>query len=318
MEEDNFRDWVGDAKRNIPLPMLSVPDTPVANVEIRLVEPTPVPSRVGSLGASLVSMRIAPTPDELEEEVIMDEPIQLEVDKNLTGTVKVKKKGKFFVQSSPTKSGSSDTSHTSPIPSEALQPLHRNSSGSSSDASKTKAGSSPEPIKLKAHKEKRHVSLSTMRGKFGMEKRKAAEALRAKDEGSGWEDDDEEAAEDWSDEDSPVKATSPARSLGEIARQISRPELTRQVSRRTPPKHYPPPPAPTPLRKMSKKERLAAAADRVKIEAELDAQRKREMFAKQQIFGSKSRSPGEGLLTGLFKRGGSMVDLVSPALPLHG
>jgi hypothetical protein len=72
----------------------------------------------------------------------------------------------------------------------------------------------------------------------------------------------------------------------------------------------PPPPAPTPLRDMSRKQRLAAQEERRKIEAELEAQKKREMFAKQHIFGAKP-AQSEGLLSGIFKKGGSMVDLVS-------
>jgi hypothetical protein len=61
---------------------------------------------------------------------------------------------------------------------------------------------------------------------------------------------------------------------------------------------------------MSRKQRLAAQEERRKIEAELEAQKKREMFAKQHIFGAKP-AQSEGLLSGIFKKGGSMVDLVS-------
>jgi hypothetical protein len=164
-DDTDIKDWVGDAKKILPTPLLSLPYT--APVEIHLVEPTPVPSRVGSLGG---------TPRPIPED---------------------RKKNKFFIQSSPNKSGS-DTSE---------RPK------SSSDSKKSK----------------RTVSVSNIKGKFAAEKRKAAAALVRPES-------------DWEDEDEP----------------------------------------------------------------EEEAQREREMFAKQQIFGSK---PSEGLLTGMFKRGGSMVDL---------
>ena len=75
-------------------------------------------------------------------------------------------------------------------------------------------------------------------------------------------------------------------------------------------KEPPPPPAPTPLKQMSIVQRQAAKAERERIEAELEAQHKREMFAKKQIFGSQKPVNSEGLLSGIFKRGASMVNLV--------
>jgi len=95
-------------------------------------------------------------------------------------------------------------------------------------------------------KNKRVVSVSTMKGRFAGEKRKVVEALS-------------QPESEWEDEEEDVK--------GDQAR---------------------------------------AAA----VRAEEEAQKEREMFAKQQIYGSK---PSEGLLTGMFKRGGSMVDLAAQA-----
>jgi hypothetical protein len=133
-----------------------------------------------------------------------------------------------------------------------------------------------------ASKKKRHVSLSTMKGKYHAEKRKAAAALEAKEareEDGGWED-DEEDLDEWSNDEAD-RSSLTAASPKEI-----------------------PPPAPTPLVRMSKKQREAAKAERAQIEAELEAQRKREMFAKQQIFGQP-----RGLLSQALQRGGSLVDL---------
>jgi hypothetical protein len=375
-----FKDWVTDAKRNLPIPTLSVPDTPVADVEIRLVEPTPVPSRVGSLGGSLATGGLfgsAVVPprlnEEEEEEELMEDVEDGEgvVIKPITTTAQPRMashnrpprsprtKGKFFVHSSPSKGSVSDSSHPSPVvpPERVLQTSSMprpdtTDSGDSSggilirskvDKGKGKAEGEEREDNPIAKKPERHVSLSTMKGKYTAEKRKAAEALKAKEEDSGWEDEEEDGGEeedeveeegDWSDE--PDSQEKPKRAL--IVKQPHpqiHPEhpqarhrsdsrdrrssstldisalLTRQKSRtgNTPPRETPPPPAPTPLRKMSKKERLAAAAERAKIEAELDAQRKREMFAKQEIFGKKPVR-GQGLLTGMFKTGGSMIDLV--------
>lgn len=415
LEEDNFRDWVSDAKRSLPVPTISVPDTPVANVEIRLVEPTPVPSRVGSLGGSigavgLLSSVAARSPARLREEPEAEETVgdeEGEADEGEeafrglmirtsrapsaapAGRSPRKRGGKFFVHSSPSKGSASDSSAVSPttliqptvpsVPDEsptastsALAQPQRKSSGSSTGLqiarspkkgkSRTRHSVSPEkPKALQGGQaaqvppqppQRRHVSLSTMRGKFAAEKRKAAEAIAAKAaevqeaaaaaeeddaaaEESGWEDEDEEAEEDWSDDDAEedeVEDRRPGPSTTE-RRRSSRPSLPHRNSsdraksgrssdnidlsellqrplggRKS--RAIPPPPAPTPLTRMSKKERAAAAAERAKIEAELEAQRQREMFAKQQIFGT--RAPGGGLLSGLLKSTGSMVNLVSP------
>lgn len=275
--------------------------------------------------------------EEDEEEVIQDDnkPLTLHVGRSPRSPGR--KRSKFFVESSPTKGSGSESpspSPVSPVKTSLENPPHhppplqpRRSSGSSAGASSAGA---------KKKKEKRHVSLSTMRGKFVAEKRKAAAALsdaQAANEEGGWEDDEEEEEDEegWSDEAEEVKEepppdpapapapASPSRpalsqrhssrsgnssSNLDLAELLSRPTANRKSHK------VPPPPAPTPLRKMSKKERMAAEAERAKIEAELDAQRKREMFAKQQIFGTKT----DGLLTGMFQRGASMVDLVGRAL----
>jgi hypothetical protein len=313
---DGFKDWVAEAKeakddldsRPIPMslnqrpPTIHVPSSPVSQLEIRLVEPTPVPSRVGSLGASMNPTpngllnstnlaQIPPALDEVEEDGNQSSgdapPVgRLQQQQQSKSKGKGKGKGKFFVQSSPSRASISDSSpvtpaslqHTqdrepvSPVkevpplsPQQIQQQAIRRSSGSSAGATK----------------KKRHVSLSTMKGKFLAEKRKAAAALEAKqarEEDGGWED-DEEDLDEWSDDEGGKRSLTGS------------PEII-------------PPPAPTPLVRMSKKQREAAKAEREKIEAELDAQRKREMFAKQQIFGQP-----KGLLSMALQRGASLVDL---------
>ena len=344
IEENEFKDWVGDAKRNpSPVPVLSLPDTPVANFEIRLVEPTPVPSRSGSLGASLatgglmVSAAIPPRLNEEEEQNERAEDAQAEASSS-RHAAKVKprssrKKGKFFLHSSPSKASGSESPHASHIPQIEVHTGHSPPRPSRHDSGSSSGGVM---MKVKKDRDKRHVSLSTMKGKFAAEKRKAADAIaqaKEDEEGSGWEDEDAEAEEGeeemgegeeemeeegWSDESaSPVVETQKMRRSSSRSRSghsSSNLDLTQLVMKKTsrrrkPPEGVPPPPAPTPLRKMSKKERQQAAAERTMIEAELDAQRKREMFAKKQIFGD--RPAGEGLLSQVLRTGGSMVDLVS-------
>ena len=293
LENDEFKDWINDAKRNLPVISIPdivpyivpdiVPDTPHPNLEIRLVEPTPVPSRVGSLGASLAGSGLT---------VKQQEPPPTPPDKARSP----RKRGKFFVHSSPSKGSGSESSHPSPT-------ARKSSDSSSGKRSRIKN------IIESDRAPRRNVSLSTMRGRYSAEKRKAAEAIAANEEDSGWEDEVEDNG-DWSDEPtSPEKPKSRSTSSLNLTAL-----LTRSTSRKTPPKPTPPPPAPTPLRKMSKKERLAAAAERARIEAELEAQTKREMFAKQQIFGKPVE--GQGLLSGMFKRGTSMVDLVSSSVAI--
>jgi hypothetical protein len=213
-----------------------------------------------------------------------------------------KGKGKFFVQSSPSRASVSDSSaitSVSPLnvntqqspanpPSPAkpapLSPLSPQPPHQQPPAMRRSSGSS-----TGASKKKRHVSLSTMKGKYHAEKRKAAAALEAKEareEDGGWED-DEEDLDEWSDDEAGKSITSAS------------------------PKEIPPP-APTPLVRMSKKQREAAKAERAQIEAELEAQRKREMFAKQQIFGQP-----RGLLSQALQRGGSLVDLQAAAEQPH-
>ena len=228
MEDDHrsFKDWVTEAQRNATvIPSLSVPDTPVANVEIRLVEPTPVPSRVGSLGGSMATSNLLSVGGRVNSwstwsEEHPTQPAQIPEEKPV--------KGKFFLPSSPTKSSSEDDS---------------------SRADDNSASSKFVPTRRK-------TSLSLAKRRKQRAKRES-ESL-TKHESSGWEDDIEEKDEDeWSDEpDEPKpKATIP----------------------------------------------------KGKAKEQDEAQKKREMFAKQQIFG---KGPSPGLLSGIFRTGGSMVDLV--------
>ena len=187
--DNNFKDWITEAKRN-PIPSLSLPDTPIADVEIRLVEPTPVPSRVGSLGASMASTLLGVKTSWSPEPTVPEKP-----------------QGKFYLPSSPTKDSSED------------------------DSSRT--SDQPRPHT------RRKTSLE--KGKH----RKKQPVKFAQPEEDEWSDEPEED----------------------------------------------------------------------------EGQKKREMFAKQQIFGGSS----QGLLSGIFRTGGSMVDLTKapdkPGLrscPTHG
>lgn len=156
---------------------------------------------------------------------------------------------------------------------------------------------------------RRAISMATMHGRFQGEKRRAAQAIAARnaeddsttaaeddnddnndndDNDDEWEDDDDEDDDDgWEDETpsdpKPVQAQP-------MARQTSR---GLQL-----------PPIQLPVSAATKKQRQA---EKARLEAEREAQRQREMFAKQQIFGHPQG--GEGLLTRQFKTGKSMVDL---------
>ncbi|WWC60998.1 uncharacterized protein I303_103575 [Kwoniella dejecticola CBS 10117] len=457
-DENNFKDWVEDAKRNLPpippnhrsysqdypeypMPTISVPDTPVANVEIRLVEPTPVPSRVGSLGGSMntsgllhstavtspaftqdLKEEIVPIPEEERSQSTDDNAPQpknhVRIISTPIGTPSrrasyskssaspKKKNSKFFVQSSPSKGSGSDSSHPSPSnpihtssavaeagpstrPNNAsLSPAQKHSRRRSSGDSSGLAGKANAHHGLghghghghaHAPHHKRHVSLSTMRGKYQAEKRRMAEQHSAmanenqnKDnEESGWEDEEEDLGEDedgddnWSDEEDSPKAkkaeqtepqnhvssdhaekekeTAPSHAVNHAKPSLQRrrsssrtrlgrttsddkhatgagvdllPLLTRKPSHSDKSQQHkdkgaPPPPAPTPLTKMSKKERQRAVAERQRIEEQLEAQRQREMFAKQQIFGSRHNQHNQGLLASALQRGASMVNLQS-------
>lgn len=380
--EGSFKDWVEDAKRALPqtrVPTLSVPEAPIANgVEIRLVEPTPVPSRVGSLGGS-INTSIFPS---REIPPMLKEEVEAEEDENSSSKITEKRrrvaispmttnrgsassprrKGKFFVQSSPSKGSASDSSLPSPVTNAALNPPRRTTHKRQSSCDSSSASTSHRRDSTHVS-HRRHVSLTTMRGKFQAEKRKVAENMAKKqeenleEEESGWEDEDQveeneenEAQDDenWSDEEEgeeiaedeaeekPLPVPSPRdgrdRKNKDPNRRrsssrprpgrgsISQPNVGAALSRGaswngdrtrdnlTMIRPTPPPPAPTPLQKMSKKERQAAAAERAKIEARLEAQRKREMFAKQQIFGTR---PSSGLLASALQRGASMVNLPS-------
>jgi hypothetical protein len=349
--DDGFKDWIAEAKEDLETrprpssslqrPTIHVPSSPPSHLEIRLVEPTPVPSRVGSLGGSMnptpngylnstmTQAARAPALDEVEEQDVSsgDTSASPQKKKGLNkgkgkatgnghghgngsghggGKGKAadgggKGKGKFFVQSSPSRASVSDSSAIT-----SVSPLNVNTQESPANqppAAKAAPLSplSPQPPQQQlamrrssgsstgASKKKRHVSLSTMKGKYHAEKRKAAAALEAKEareEDGGWED-DEEDLDEWSDDEAGKSITSAS------PREI-------------------PPPAPTPLVRMSKKQREAAKAERAQIEAELEAQRKREMFAKQQIFGQP-----RGLLSQALQRGGSLVDLQAAAEQPH-
>lgn len=370
-----------DAKKALPqtrVPTISVPETPVANgVEIRLVEPTPAPSRVGSLGGS-INASIFPSreiPPVLKEEVEAEEDENSSSKINITGrrvaispmtanrdnASSPRRNRKFFVQSSPSKGSASDSPLPSPVTNAALNPPSRTKHGRRSSGDSSSASTSHRRDSTHVS-HKRHISLTTMRGKFQAEKRKAAENMAKKqeedveEEESGWEDEDQvnednenepEDDENWSDEeeaeeiaeDEPVEEPLPAPSPQDDRERknkdpnrrrsssrprpsrgsVSQPNIGAVLSRRVSwhgdrsrehlamTRPIPPPPAPTPLQKMSKKERQAAAAERAQIEARLEAQRKREMFAKQQIFGTR---PSSGLLASALQRGASMVNLV--------
>ena len=412
-----MRDWVAEARENRPPPAeahveastslspaersrqrtpsspwspsshthapYSQPDTPIADVEIRLVEPTPVPSRVGSLGGSigatgLLNAAAVPPqlPEEEEEEEYEDEdgppgpsvshlpdpvsPASGSRSHSNPHSPRRKGKGKFFVQSSPSKGSGSDSSRPSTVEPEVTNftkdnlprpPVEpRRSSGSSSGGLKLKQKKRPQRLTVDEDVNgNRNVSLSNMRGKFQREKRRVASEIKQRDEAaahgeeSGWEDDEEEEEQEgeWSDEDEdeaeegskenrppatpPPRRTSSSTSaalkaqrrtssrsdIGDLTEALGLGRNTKRRSRDAGTPKSPkliPPPAPTPLRRMPKKARQQEMAARKKIEEDLDNQRKREMFAKQAIFGSV---PKEGLLSGLMRSGGSMVNLVS-------
>lgn len=347
IEENSFKDWVEDAKRNpqsaepkttstprsgslngtpAPRPSLALPDTPIADVEIRLVEPTPVPSRVGSLGGtgSQVNSIAKPSVASFLPEGIHEEP-EAESRNNSASTStpmppRRKQQNRFFIQTSPGKVSGSDSSQPSSAPQTAEpqpapQPPAPTGVSVSSHGRSSGDSSSAIVIRPPARKERRHVTMANMRGRFAGEKARAAEAIAARNKKESsddeeWEDEeegsdvDEEDVEDeeedngdddgeWEDDDPSTAEPSPA------------PTHLKRTSRATrvalPP---PPPPAPTPPK--TKKER---AAEKARIEAEKEAQRKREMFAKQQIFGAPKTAQGEGLITRTFRSGKSMVDL---------
>ncbi|KAL1406881.1 hypothetical protein Q8F55_006290 [Vanrija albida] len=344
IEENSFKDWVEAAKRNpppaepkatstprssslngtpAPRPSLALPDTPIADVEIRLVEPTPVPSRVGSLGGtgSQINSIVKPSVASFLPEGIHEEP-EAEARNSATTSTPMpprrKQQNRFFIQTSPGKVSGSDSSLPSSAP-QAAEPepappppaptgisvsSHGRSSGDSSSAI---------VIRPPARKERRHVTMANMRGRFAGEKARAAEAIAARNKKDSsddeeWEDEDgsdvdeedvdEEQVDgdddgEWEDDDPSTAEPSPAPTHLKHKSRASRVTL--------PP---PPPPAPTPPK--TKRER---AAEKARIEAEKDAQRKREMFAKQQIFGAPKAAQGEGLLTRTFRSGKSMIDL---------
>ena len=331
-DDSNFKDWVSDAKRNLPPPTLSVPDTPIANLEIHLVEPTPVPSRVGSYGGSLTNSGLlepvkqpAKAPSSvksgMEQHSWQQASSEEETSWQLAAQVKIpentaKRKNKFFLPSSPVK-GSSERSvpiHEY-VDTSTRQPQNSSASDSSPQPTTVSAVKPPPAKGRLKNREPIKLSIPDTDEASPQPEKTEAEDHAAEDEDSGWEDEVEDAEEgDWSDEDDSGTSSKPSKAELLLKTELSERNialaLTRHSSRRAS-KGVPAAPAPTPLAKMSKEDRVAAAAERRRIEADLDAQRKREMFAKQQIFG---KGPEQGLLSGMIKAGGSMVDLVSIAV----
>lgn len=340
VEENTFKDWIEDARQHAAAdeeavsktphvaPHLSLPDTPTPNVEIRLVEPTPVPSRVGSLGngslnggnllskSAMASSRPEPPVcEEAEEEATTSKAAPQETD---SIPVQSRRRGnRFFLYGGDKASAGSDTSqvsqasqvspNTTPAP-PAEEPT-ASSPTTSSNWRSSGSGDSSSVVVIKK-KERRHVSLATMSGRFQREKRIAAQAIAAKtaeegkdDDDDEWEDDDEEGSdEDTLNEeegDSPNEQGSNGDGNDDDDGDWEDESPEQSVKPAPPP---PPPPV------KSKKER---AAERARVEAEKaeqEQQRKRAMFAKMQIDAVKPPS-SEGLLTRTFRSGKSLVDL---------
>ncbi|RSH80415.1 uncharacterized protein EHS24_008993 [Apiotrichum porosum] len=353
-ESSSFKDWVEDARLKHPaspqsgtadthppahpsspvaaaatatpppiptvsLPHCSAPETPVS-LEIRLVEPTPVPSRVGSLGGSLdatrsVAAKTATQPllrEDIDEEAEADPATTASATAPSApaGPAAPQPRGRraaggrsFFIQSSPGKVSGSESSpqSASAIPPPAQAPPEPETNHVSSQGSNFRSSDDSSSAIVIKKKEKRHVSMANMRGRFQGEKARAAQAIadRNKKESSDeWEDEDEEEDEDEWEDDEPAQDTNddppaphhhqPPHAAPEPHRRATEPII---------------PQAPTPPR--TKKER---AAEKARADAQRDAQRKREMFAKQAIFGAKV-APSEGLLTRTFNIGKSMIDL---------
>jgi hypothetical protein len=255
------------------------------------------PTANGLLHSTSTAAQIPHALDEVEEQDSSHQSSEGLSPKKQKATLKGKGKGKalgkgkFFVQSSPSRASVSDNSPINPAPIEQGNSADINSPSPAQVERQPTLQQHQQQLALRrssgssngASKKKRQISLSTMKGKFQAEKRKAAaaiEAREAREEDGGWEDEDADLDE-WGSDDEEVEKASMTASPKQI-----------------------PPPAPTPLVRMTKAQREAAKAEHAEIQAKLDAQRKRAMFAKQQIFG-----PSGGLLSQALQRGGSMVDL---------
>lgn len=278
--------------------------TPVPDLEIRLVEPTPVPSRVGSLGG-VASDRTTATRAATQPQVagVEEEEAARAADGQKQPRTRKAKGGAFFIQSSPGKASESDSPKSQPSP--VVAPVTSKTAppgGPAPSRPTPPSGESESSNAIVMNKKKdprRAISMATMHGRFQGEKRRAAQAIAARnaeddsttaaedDNDDEWEDDDDEDDDDgWEDETpsdpKPVQAQP-------MVRQTSRGlQLPIQL----------------PVSAATKKQRQA---EKARLEAEREAQRQREMFAKQQIFGHPQG--GEGLLTRQFKTGKSMVDL---------
>lgn len=280
--------------------------TPVPDLEIRLVEPTPVPSRVGSLGG-VASDRITATRPATQPQVaeVEEEDAARAADGQKQPRTRKGKGGGFFIQSSPGKASESESPKSQPSPVVAPVTSTKAPPGGTAGPSRPTppSGESESSNAIVMNKKKdprRAISMATMHGRFQGEKRRAAQAIAARnaeddsttaaedDNDDEWEDDDDEDDDDgWEDETpsdpKPVQAQ----------------PMVRQTSR-----GLQLPPIQLPVSAATKKQRQA---EKARLEAEREAQRQREMFAKQQIFGHPQG--GEGLLTRQFKTGKSMVDL---------
>ncbi|BEI88934.1 uncharacterized protein CcaverHIS019_0202960 [Cutaneotrichosporon cavernicola] len=327
VEEDSFKDWIEDARENAAAtdesprhaPQLALPDTPTPNLEIRLVEPTPVPSRVGSLGGSVGGStpftksvaQLAVREEEIEEEVTTAEDDSPEIQR----IRKRSPKGGFFIHQSPGKvsgasDGSSEASAPPPAPIVAeTEPVARvehhqaEANGGPTDSSQWRSSAeSSSAVVMKKKEPRRPVSMATMRGRFQAEKRLAVQAITARKKleqqqaGTAPEDDDDDDS-DWEDDDDETAAGSTRPTDAEDDDDDWEDEMSSVA----------PSAAPSPRNgKMNKKERAAATA---RLELEKEAMRKRAMFAKKQIDAPATKAPTEGLLSRVFRTGKSMVDL---------
>jgi hypothetical protein len=347
VEENSFKDWIEDAREHavdnhespLPAPQLALPGTPTPNLEIRLVEPTPVPSRVGSLGGSVGGSTAFTRP--VAQPPVREEEIEEEATATVADSPEIQRirkraaRGGFFIHQSPGKvSGASDGSSeasapqaptaapvtaepepVTPAPAEQPQaPEPNGANGGPTDSSQWRSSAeSSSAVVMKKKEPRRHVSMATMRGRFQAEKRIAVQAIaaRKKLEQQQAEPDEEEGDDDdsdWEDDDGETAAGSTrAGSTRATEAEDNEDDWEDEVSSAAPSA------APSPRNgKMSKKERAAAAA---RLELEKDALRKRAMFAKKQIDPPAAKAPTEGLLSRVFRTGKSMVDLTQAGNP---
>lgn len=336
VEENSFKDWIEDARQHVtipesparPTPRLALPGTPTPNLEIRLVEPTPVPSRVGSLGVSVggtgstAVAKSASQPPVREEEIEEESGALAAECPEVLPRRKRAAKGGFFIHQSPGKTsgvsdGSSETPSAKPPPASAElepaaptgQPQPEQPNGGPADASQWRSSAESSSAVVMKKKERRHVSMATMRGRFQAEKRIATQAIAArnKQQEEDEEEDEEEADgddDDWEDDeeedDTGVDESSNKPTSGGDG-DDNEDDWEDEMSSAAPSG------APSPRNgKNNKKERSAAAA---RLELEKEALRKRTMFAKMQIDAPAAKGPTEGLLSRAIRTGKSMVDL---------